>query len=217
MVNNVPKPMADINGRPFLAFLLDYLTNQRISKILLSVGYKHEVIENYFGFKYKDAEIEYIFEKEPLGTGGAIREALKYARNDDVVVVNGDTFFDLNLLEMLGFHCKEDSILTIAVKQMQNCSRYGTVFIHNNRITQFEEKSISSSGFINGGVYIINKAVSNFLNRYSVPFSFEKDFMQKNTPRIDILPYISNSYFIDIGIPEDYEKAKMELPSFVKQ
>lgn len=218
VVNDVPKPMADINGRPFLSFLLDYLTNQKVKKVLFSVGYKHEVIENYLGFKYKDIEIEYIFEKEPLGTGGAIRKALKYARTDDVIVVNGDTFFDVNLLEMLDFHYKKNSILTIAIKQVQNSSRYGAVFIQDNKIKYFEEKPLESSeGFINGGIYIINKAISRFLNRYSVPFSFEKDFMQKNTQRINMSPYISDNYFIDIGIPEDYEKAKMELPSFIKQ
>lgn len=217
VVNDVPKPMADINGRPFLSFLLDYLINQKVNKVLLSVGYKHEIIENYLGFKYKDIEIEYILEKEPLGTGGAIREALKYAGNNDVIVVNGDTFFNVNLLEMLDFHCRKNSILTIAVKQMQNCSRYGSVFIQENKIAHFEEKSLSRSGIINGGIYAINKAISDFLDKYSVPFSFEKDFMQKNTKEMNILPYISDNYFIDIGIPKDYEKAKIELPLFAKK
>jgi len=217
VISDIPKPMADIDGRPFLSFLLDYLTNQRVKKVLFSVGYKHEIIENYFGFKYKDIEIEYILEKEPLGTGGAIREALEYARNNDVTVINGDTFFDINLLEMFEFHRKKNSLLTVAVKRMQNCSRYGSVFIQNNKIIHLEEKSLSRSGIINGGIYAINKTISDFLNRYSVPFSFEKDFMQKNTQRIDIRPYISDAYFVDIGIPEDYEKAKNEVSFLSRQ
>lgn len=217
VINDMPKPMADINGRPFLSFLLDYLINQKVKKVLLSVCYKHEVIENYFGFKYKDIEIEYVLEKEPLGTGGAVREALKCAKNNDVAVINGDTFFDINLLEMFEFHLKKSSILTVAVKQIQNCSRYGAVFIQDNKIKSFEEKSLSTAGFINGGIYMLNKAVSGFLNEYSMPFSFEKDFMQQNTQIINMLPYISDGYFIDIGIPEDYEKAKMEVPFLSRQ
>jgi D-glycero-alpha-D-manno-heptose 1-phosphate guanylyltransferase len=217
VVSDIPKPMADINGRPFLSFLLDYLINQKVKKVLLSVCYKHEVIENYFGFKYKDIEIEYILDKEPLGTGGAIMEALKCAKNNDVAVINGDTFFDINLLEMFELHRKKNSILTVAVKQMQNCSRYGAVFIQDNKIISFEEKSFNTAGFINGGIYMLNKAVSVFLNEYSMPFSLEKDFMQQNIQRIKMLPYISDSYFIDIGIPEDYEKAKKEAPFLSRQ
>lgn len=217
MISDIPKPMADINGRPFLSFLLDYLITQKVKRVLLSVGYKYEVIENYFGFKYKDIEIEYILEEEPLGTGGAVREALKCAKNNDVAVINGDTFFDVNLIEMFKFHRRKNSLLTVAVKQMQDCSRYGAVFIQDDKVTRFEEKSFSKAGFINGGIYMLNKAVSGFLNEYSMPFSFEKDFMQHNIQRINILPYISESYFIDIGIPEDYEKAKKEAPFLLRQ
>lgn len=216
VVNNVPKPMADINGRPFLSFLLDYLINQKVKKVLLSVCYKHEVVANFFGFKYKDIEIEYILEKEPLGTGGAIREALRYAKNNDVAVINGDTFFDINLLQMYELHSRENSLLTVAVKQVQNCSRYGTVFMQDNKIMRFEEKSFSEAGFINGGIYMLNKAVSDLLDKYDTPFSFEKDFMEQNVRRTNIFAYISDSYFIDIGIPEDYERAKKELVFYLK-
>jgi len=217
VISDIPKPMADINGRPFLSFLLDYLTNQKVKKVLLSVCYRHEVIENYFGRKYKDIEIEYILEEEPLGTGGAVREALKCSQNSDIAVINGDTFFDVNLIEMFKFHRSKNSLLTVAVKQMQDCSRYGAVFIQDDKIARFEEKSFSKAGFINGGIYMLNKAVSGFFNEYTMPFSFEKDFMQHNVQRINILPYISESYFIDIGIPEDYEKARKEAPFLLRQ
>lgn len=214
IVNNVPKPMADINGKPFLAFLMDSLISRSASRILLSVGYKHEVIESYFGHRYKDIEIDYIFEKEPLGTGGAIKEALKHIKSNDAIVTNGDTFFDLDLTAMFGLHCRGKSLLTIALKKMEDCSRYGTVSVQDNRVVQFEEKAPDRSGFINGGVYIVNKTISNLLGDYNVPFSFEKDFLEEKAWRINILPFVSAGFFIDIGIPEDYEKAKAELPLF---
>ncbi|MCZ7621370.1 MAG: sugar phosphate nucleotidyltransferase, partial [Candidatus Kuenenia sp.] len=83
VIKDIPKPMADINGRPFLSYLMDYLLCQNIRKILLSVGYKHEIIKNYFGLRYKNLDIEYVIEDKPLGTGGAIKEALKWVEGDD--------------------------------------------------------------------------------------------------------------------------------------
>jgi len=213
IVKNVPKPMADINGRPFLSFLLDYLINQKVKKVLLSVCYKHEAIENYFGFRYKNIEIGYVFETIPLGTGGAIREALKYVSDDNVIVLNGDTFFCINLSEMYDFHRGKRSNLTIAVKATENCSRYGAVIIQNDKIVQFEEKASNSFGYINGGIYIINsKVISSIIDEFGNQFSFERDFIQKIAKKINVFSYISNDYFIDIGIPEDYAIAKKELP-----
>ena len=217
IVKNVPKPMVDINGMPFLSFIMDYLVRHGVSKVLLSVGYKHEIIENYFGFRYKNIGIKYVFEAIPLGTGGAIREALKYVSDDNVIVLNGDTFFCLNLSEMYDFHREKSSNLTIAVKAMENCSRYGAVIIQNDRIVQFKEKSCNSFGYINGGIYIINsKVISSFINEFGNQFSFERDFIQKITKKINVFSYVSDDYFIDIGIPEDYERAKKELVFYLK-
>lgn len=217
IVKNVPKPMADINGMPFLSFIMDYLVSHGVNKVLLSVGYKHKIIENYFGFRYKNIGIKYVFEAIPLGTGGAIREALKYVSDDTVIVLNGDTFFCINLSEMYDFHREKSSNLTIAVKAMENCSRYGAVIIQNDRIVQFEGKSCNSFGYINGGIYIINsKVISSFINEFGSQFSFERDFIQKITKKINVFSYVSNDYFIDIGIPEDYERAKKELVFYLK-
>lgn len=208
VVKDVPKPMADINGRPFLSHLLDYLSVQNINKIFLSVGYKHEIIMNYFGAQYKDMDIEYIIEEKPLGTGGAIKKALKLARGDEVITLNGDTFFNLDLEKMLGFHRAENSILTIAVKPMYDFERYGSVAIKDKRVVGFEEKSFKQSGYINGGIYIMNKAILKLLEQEHDIFSFEVDFLHKRINNICPFAFISDDYFVDIGIPEDYEKAK---------
>ncbi|WP_230410038.1 sugar phosphate nucleotidyltransferase [Candidatus Kuenenia stuttgartensis] len=163
VIKDIPKPMADINGRPFLSYLMDYLLCQNIRKILLSVGYKHEIIKNYFGLRYKNLDIEYVIEDKPLGTGGAIKEALKWVEGDDVVVLNGDTFFYLELKKLIEFHLAQDAILTIAVKLMHNFDRYGTVVLKEGKIINFEEKTFKAAGYINGGVYVIKKRFLSLL------------------------------------------------------
>jgi D-glycero-alpha-D-manno-heptose 1-phosphate guanylyltransferase len=179
LIKDVPKPMADVGGRPFLAYIMDYLSEQNISKALLSVGYKHEIISDYFGPQYKNLAIEYVIEDAPLGTGGAIREAIKEANGRDIAVLNGDSFFNVDLGRMFSFHCAHDSILTLAVKPMHNFSRYGTVVVEGNRVAGFEEKSPKGFGYINGGVYIMKKGILEFFRHNSSVFSLEVDFLHR--------------------------------------
>ena len=216
LIKDVPKPMADISGRPFLCYLLDYLSVQNINKILLSVRYKHEVITDYFGIRYKDMDIEYVIDDKPLGTGGAIKKALGLTSGDEAVILNGDTFFNLDLGKMLGFHRAENSILTIAVKPMYNFERYGSVVIKDKRAIGFEEKSFKHFGYINGGIYIVNKALSKFFDHDKDVFSFEIDLLYKKIKDINPCAFISDDYFIDIGIPDDYKKAQRELDHILK-
>ena len=210
-VKDVPKPMANINGKPFLSYLMEYLSRQGIKKILLSVGYKHEVIKNHFGIRYKNMDIEYVIENKSLGTGGAVREALKHVQGDESIILNGDSFFNVNLGALMDFHHIHNSMLTIAVKPMKNIDRYGTVILEDTRVTGFNEKSSKDFGYINGGVYVIKKAVLDCLRNNNDVFSFEIDFLQKSINNIAISAFISDGYFIDIGILEDYQRAQQEL------
>ncbi|TRZ90389.1 MAG: D-glycero-D-manno-heptose 1-phosphate guanosyltransferase [Methanosarcinales archaeon] len=216
LIKDVPKPMADINGRPFLCYLLDYLSSQGITKILLSVGYRHEVIRDYFGLQYRDMDISYIVEDEPLGTGGALKKALSCTEGRDVIVLNGDTFFNLDLKKMIDFHHAEDSMLTIAVKPMHDFNRYGTVIIKDKRAVGFEEKSFKHFGYINGGIYVVKKAIAEFFDHDKNTFSFETVFLYKKINDIHPCVFISDDYFIDIGIPDDYRKAQRELDHVFK-
>lgn len=211
VVKDLPKPMADINGRPFLCYLLDYLSSQGITKILLSVGYRHEIIRDYFGLQYRNMDISHIVEAEPLGTGGALKKALSCTEGRDVIVLNGDTFFNLDLKKMIDFHHAEDSILTIAVKPMHDFDRYGAVIIKDSRVVDFEEKTFKHFGYINGGVYAMKKTISEFFDNDKDTFSFEVDFLNKKIHNIHPFAFISDDYFIDIGIPDDYKKAQEEL------
>ncbi len=203
VISEIPKPMAPINNRPFLEYILDFLNNQGVKRVVLSVGYKWEVIKEYFGEKYKNIELIYNVEKERLGTGGAIKDSLKFVNEKQVYVLNGDTYFDVPLKEMkLG-----DSLIQLALKEMRDFDRYGVVEIdEHGKILSFKEKAYYKEGLINGGIYLINKDI---FNNFELPkqFSFE-EFLEKNFKKLKATGKKFDGYFIDIGIPEDYEKAK---------
>jgi len=215
-LKDVPKPMADINGKPFLCYLLDYLLSQNITRVLLSVGYRHEIIRDYFGSQYKDMDVRYVIEDKPLGTGGALKKALMIAEGEEFIVLNGDTIFNLDLRKMIDFHHAEDSMLTIAVKPMHDFNRYGTVIIKDNMVVSFEEKTFKRFGYINGGIYAVKKTISEFFDHEKDVFSFEVDFLHKKINDINSFAFISDGYFIDIGIPDDYKKAKETLCNISK-
>lgn len=210
VVKDIPKPMADINGEPFLKHLLDYLINNGIERVILSVGFRYEAIKEYFGNNYKNLELQYAIEEEPLGTGGGIINALNYTRENLVYLINGDTFFNVNLPELFHFHNQSKADFTLALKPMINFDRYGTVEMDKDRIIKFNEKQYKDKGLINGGIYILNKYLLETLP-FAQKFSFEKDFLEKYLNQFFINGCIVDNYFIDIGIPEDYQRAQKEL------
>lgn len=211
VVSDVPKPMAPMNdmGKPFLSVLLKKLAEEGMTHIVLSTGYMSEVIENYFGREYAGIRIDYSVEKMPLFTGGAVKLALSKCEEDTVFVLNGDTYFDIDLAAMGKFHSGQRADLTIAIKNMHDFDRYGTVEVQNNRITSFQEKKFCQDGWINGGVYCLNRLLLT-----DVPmqrFSLEKDFMEKKVTELKMMVFPSQGYFIDIGIPEDYAIAQKKF------
>lgn len=208
IVSSVPKPMAPVNDRPFLVYILDYLAKHNFKKIILAVGYKSECIKDYFKNSYKNMEIIYSNEDVPLGTGGAIKKAISKCESEKIFIFNGDTFFDVDLKEMDKINRELESDITIAVKQMFNYDRYGSVFLNEYReVIKFSEKKHTEKGFINGGVYLIDKAIFN--NIYEDSFSFESDILE--SLKYKISAFESEGYFIDIGIPDDYEKAQKDF------
>lgn len=210
VVSDVPKPMAPVNGKPFLEYLLKDLSKKGIKHVILAVGYKKEIIKEYFKNRYENIEITYSEELTPLGTGGAIKKALKLAKEADVFIVNGDTFFDVDLKGMKEFHTEKKSTLTVAVKEMKNFDRYGSLVIKEKKIIEFEEKKKKAKGKINGGIYLIKKDLLNRIEKEK--FSFEKEILEDK--KIEKYSYESKGYFIDIGIPKDYYlfKEKQKSP-----
>jgi len=207
VVKDMPKPMADINGKPFLFYLLSYLTHFDVSSITLSVGYKQDTIKNYFKDHFEGIPIAYSSENEPLGTGGALKKALSQTSDQHVLVLNGDTFFNINLNHLFQ---KASNDVVIGVKEMVNCDRYGTLEIDSmGKIKSFREKQWCSQGYINGGIYKIHREL--FSSMGSSPFSFET-FLTENIHTLHIDAYHeSNAYFIDIGIPLEYAKAQKDF------
>ncbi|HEB9314997.1 TPA: nucleotidyltransferase family protein [Campylobacter coli] len=201
VVQDLPKPMAPINGEPFLAFVLEHLKKQGITEVILSVSYKYELIQEYFKDEFHGMRIRYNIEKELLGTGGAIKDALKLIKNE-VYVLNGDTFFDIDLKKLV---LSNSNKICIALKQIQNFDRYGTVNIDKQGlVTSFEEKVFKKQGLINGGIYLLKKDIFDKFN-LEKKFSFE-EFLQENYKSLKIQTQIFDDYFIDIGIPEDYRR-----------
>jgi len=212
VVPDMPKPMAPVNGRPFIEYVMDFLIRHQVRKFILSVGYKHEAFASHFANDYKNCEVLFSVEKEPLGTGGAIKKSLEFAESSEVFVLNADTLFRLDLESMQSSHKKTNADLTLALRKMDNVGRYGSVEIDEDlRINGFFEKNMKKgSGYINGGVYIFKK---DFFDNIPLgdKFSLEQDCLEKYYTSLKMGGYPSKGYFLDIGIPEDYEKAQHEF------
>ena len=213
VVSDVPKPMAPVAGRPFLTYLLDRLGGQDYTHVVLATGYMHEKIEDFFGKEYHGIAIDYAREMSPLGTGGAIVNALQHCREESVTVVNGDTLFDIDHSELVDFASIQRTPLAIVLREVHDSGRYGAVEVDDvGRITAFKEKDPSvGKGYINGGIYRMHRTL---LEGYAVgdSFSFEKEVMQRRYRDERFYAYVSRAYFIDIGIPEDYARAQKEFP-----
>lgn len=217
VVSEVPKCMAPVAGKPFLWYLLKYLTKYDVNKVILSVGYLREVIFEWIDEVKDDFPFvfDYAVEEEPLGTGGGIKLALSKATTNDVIVLNGDTFFEVNLNELIEAHRLYPSAITIALKPMREFERYGRVIINkvDNRILEFKEKEYCKQGLINGGVYVINRLEPIF-NGVPEKFSFETSVLAPQCKLGKLFGVVQNGYFIDIGIPEDYQRAETDMILF---
>jgi D-glycero-alpha-D-manno-heptose 1-phosphate guanylyltransferase len=215
VVSEVPKPMAPVNGKPFLEYLLLHLKKFQVQKVILSVGYKAESIIDFFGNSFGNLAVEYSIEEEPLGTGGAVKLAMEKCNEADVLVLNGDSFVSVNLNNFYSFHISNNSDASFCLYKINNAARYGTVELdEENRITGFaEKKGETGAGIINGGIYLFKNKIFNGLG-LPAKFSLEKDFFEPNIENLNMMGYISNGYFIDIGIPEDYQRAQDDFKKF---
>lgn len=217
VVSDVPKPLASINGTPFLSILMHSLILQGVKRFILASGYMHQKIENIYGNSFEGAEIIHSAEQTPLGTGGAIAKALSKAQSENVLVVNGDSIIKFDLKQTaLEFdkikkenpNIKFPALLTL--KPMENVDRYGAVSLSCGRIEAFEEKSFKEKCLINAGVYVLCRDVFRARGTDEV-FSFEKDFLEVEVGRKSLFGTVCEGFFIDIGVPEDYAKAQEVL------
>ncbi len=210
VVGEVPKSLAPVAGRPFLAYLLDNAKKQGIKKFIFALGYKTDQIETFVKKSLQEGSYVFSIEEESLGTGGAIYRACSQAAGPHVMVLNADTYFGITYSNLSIIHELRKADCTLALKPMKAFDRYGAVEIEKQLVTGFGEKKYYKDGLINGGVYALS--VSSFLQKsFPASFSFERDYLEKNFRNGKFLALVSDAYFIDIGIPEDYQRAQEEL------
>ncbi|WP_424193356.1 nucleotidyltransferase family protein [Ampullimonas aquatilis] len=212
VVPDLPKPMAPVAGKPFLAHLLNQLSKESVKRVILSVGYKANLISQHFGKNFEQIELIYAQEESALGTGGAIAYSLKKTKSDYALVLNGDTFLKMDYADFIHSCIEFNSPLGVAIRYVPDTTRYGRCELTNKRLTSFNEKTSCRPGWINGGVYCIKKDL--FTNNPAHEnFSFEQDFISNNLDKIKIFGYETEGYFIDIGIPSDYQQAQSDFLS----
>lgn len=213
VVSDRPKPMADVLGQPFLEILTRLLVAKGIHKFVMLVGYKADSIEEHFNdSRFGDLEIMFSHETEPLGTGGAVKNAQRFA-TDPTLLVNGDTYLDANIKELYEFHKVRGADVTISLFQVADVSRYGSVSLNSDGLViKFHEKSgnLCNSGLINAGVSLVSRSFIDALPEQS-QFSMEIEVFPKlaNTGRMFGLE--QKGLFFDIGTPESY----LEFQEFV--
>lgn len=217
VVQDIPKCLAPVAGRPFLGYMLDYLSAYPVDHVVFSVGYLKEQVMSYVQAHSWPFSYDFAVEDTPLGTGGGIRLALEKCHGEQVFVFNGDTFFPLPL-DAVPFA----GPVTVALKPMKAFSRYGAVTVIpsgpsessvSHTITAFREKAYCEEGLINAGVYAIDRTKLH-LEALPARFSFEKDVLEPMAAARELQGWPVESYFIDIGIPEDYDKAQWEIPAW---
>lgn len=211
---NLPKCMVHVREHAFLDYIIRYYISQGIEHFIFSLGHLHQTVRQYLDMNFPGLPRALVVEDEPLGTGGAIKHALSSAVGRDVFIANGDTYFEADLSILSAFHGQHDADCTIALASLSNTERYGRVSLDaSGKVRGFEEKGQQGEGMINGGIYLLNR--ERYLNR-PLPriFSFEKDYLQQVPASGRIYGLLQDTYFIDIGVPEDLLKAQNEMPAY---
>lgn len=209
VVPDLPKPMAPIAGRPFLEIVFDGLAAKGVTRVVLSLGFMAEKITGHFGGSYKGLELVYVLESKPLGTGGAARLALGECRSEAVFVLNGDTYLDLEVDAVAAQRAVRGKPVIVG-REVADTARYGRLQVANSCVTGFTEKGVAGPGLINAGCYLLGR---HQLDAYAIgePFSLEADYLAKAVGSMDFDLFVTQGKFIDIGVPEDFARAQIEL------
>ena len=206
VVPHLPKPMASVGGRPFLEYIFEKLILDKVDTVVLSVGYKREVIKSKYNSGFKNLKVSFSEETTPLLTGGAIKKATEAISDDIVIVLNGDSYTEFDLKKFYSNHLQKKADVSILAVKMTDASRYGLLQLGSDyRVANFCEKQPNSSGYINAGIYLFNP--EQLRKCKETVFSFE-EWLKSNIHSLKIYAYPNSEKFIDIGVPEDYELAQ---------
>lgn len=208
LVADRPKVLAEVQGRPFLAYLLDQLASAGISDVVLCTGYMAEAVRAMFGESYADLSLSYSPESRPMGTGGALRLALPLLKSDSVFVLNGDSYCEVDLRAVWDSHCSRRATLTLVVKRVADATRFGQVRIKaDGAVIGFEEKAKQGvGGLINAGIYLVGRSLLQTI-RAKGAASLEQEMFPAWIGH-GLYGYETRGRFMDIGTPESYEAAQ---------
>lgn len=216
VVSDVPKPLAQIGDKPFLAWIIDLLARSGLTSVTLSVHHDWQKIQAYFTAHPPTITVDYAVEEIPLGTGGAILFSLsKYKDCKPVVVLNGDSFIKVDYRKLYEHHQQSGAPLTMTLRHIEDTGRYGQIIEQDGIITSFAPGEPGKGGYINAGVYVMRPELFAGQNM-TAAFSFEQDFLPPRVAGLKPAAFHSSDYFIDIGIPADYVRASKELPEILQ-
>ncbi len=208
-VNDRPKSLAEINGRPFLYYQLEYLRRSGIDSVVLCTGYMADAIEQTMGSDHRGIPIHYSREDTPLGTGGAIRKALQFAESDPALIINGDTLVDTELSVFFEKASTRDAPASLLLLPVEDASRFGSVIVdESGHIIEFREKAdtASANGWVNAGIYLLSR---DFIAAIpdDRPVSIEREIFPSQSGKA-LYGFQAEGSFIDIGTPESYRQAE---------
>ena len=219
VVSDLPKPMASISGKPFLEYQLKYWAEQGVDRFILAVSYKADCITEYFGSHYLGVPVDYSFEDQPLGTGGAIREAIQHlSSHDSFLLLNGDTFFDVPLVSLEKVHHAHQTALTFSCYKLKSNDRYtGLLTDADGMVVALDVETPNLELItINGGVYLVDcKKIAPYFENQPEKHSFEAIILPKLVTEQNAAAFTHQGYFIDIGIPGDFKRAQTEIPELM--
>jgi NDP-sugar pyrophosphorylase family protein len=214
LTETTPKPMLDVAGRPFLEYQLDFLRLAGVEEILFCAGYRAETLQQHFGDGGRfGLRIRYAIESQPAGTGGAVKLAATQLQ-EKFFVLNGDTIFEADLT-LLGAAPREATTAAVALREVEDVSRFGQVHLNGNQVTDFAEKSGVGRGLINGGLYCLRRAAIDLLPEG--PSSLERDLFPLLAQQQHLIGLPFGGYFLDIGLPETLARAQTELPAWLAE
>jgi len=217
VIADVPKPMAPVAGKPFLEYLIRWVGRAGFQRVVLCAGYGAGRIKEYFGESDTfGVELSYSVEDEPLGTWGAIRLAGQQIKEAQFLVLNGDSWLQVDLGRLLEFHRQKKGVCTIAAVEVANSSRFGSVHLDvAGRVTKFSEKQREGSSLINGGVYVFSREIFGAIPPTTGSYSLEKEIFPMLIPR-GIYAMRVTGYFVDIGVPEEYKRLLQNARGWMK-
>ena len=209
-IGETQKVMAEVNSRPFLDIILEYIKKEGLRRVILCAGFQADKVKSYYQAKKTGLEIEFSVEKEPLGTGGAIKNTKSLVKSNPFFVFNGDSLCPVRLNDLLMFHNEHKALASVAISKVKDASDFGAISVDSTgKITAFDEKQKKSAGYVNAGIYCFAKNIFDVMPQTKI-FSIEKDFFPLLTGK-SFYGFETGEDFLDIGTPERYSQAKHNL------